>query len=177
MNHRVLSTIVVAATAALFAVSSQADNIADCEILLMEFIEDEKGNGGMQVASYGPAEDYIASVYDDEPGHLKTVDDAPIRALLCQRNNVIPAESDYALLATGIPFILSQDFDDTETDSLTLFWKRDHFGYVYKGYPMTDETEALLETRLADFTTRDHGLVALAPKQTDEMNDAAESEE
>lgn len=164
MIHKVSQAALAALTFAFFATPAQADNIADCEILLMEFIEDESGNGGMQVASYGPAEDYIASVYDDEPGHLEAINEAPIRALLCQRNNVIPAESDYALLATGIPFILSQEFDDTETDSLTVYWKLDHFGYVYKGDPLSDETQALLETRLADFTQRDHGLVVIEPK-------------
>ncbi|WP_427454351.1 hypothetical protein [Litorimonas sp. WD9-15] len=134
------------------------DNLADCEVLMMRFVADEAGNGGMQVSTYGPAEDYIASVYDDEDGHLKKLMGDPIRALLCERDDVIPVETDYALMATGIPFILSQDFDDTETDSLTIYWRHDHFDYVYKGYPLSEDTEGLLKDRLADFAGRDHGL-------------------
>ena len=57
-------------------------------------------------------------------------------------------------MATGVPFVLSQDFDSTDTDSLTVFWKDGAFDYVYKGYPLSDEAQSLLEERLADFTAR-----------------------
>ena len=164
MKVKFLTAAIMGTALIAFALPAQADNIADCEILTMEFIPDEKGQGGMQVATYGPANDFIASAYDDEDGHLDTVNDVPIRALLCQRNDVIPVEKDYALMATGVPFILSQDFDDTETDSLTIYWKNDHFDYVYKGYPLSDETKEKLENRLAKFTKRDHGLPVTEPE-------------
>jgi len=138
--------------------SELPDALSDCEVVMMRFIPDESGNGGMDLSTHGPADDYLASIFDDEDGHLTEMRGDRIRALLCQRNDVLPTEEDFPLLATGIPFVLSQDFDSTDTDSLTMFWRKTYFDYVYKGYPLSDEAETILKTRLADFTQRDHGL-------------------
>ena len=151
----------------LFAAPAWADNIAECEILTLDLIPSEEGEGGMQVAGYSPAFDFIASVYDEEEGHLTHNNDTPIRAVMCRRDDIVPAEKDYALLATGIPFSLSQDFDDTETDSLTVYWDGETFAHVHKGRAMSDETQSLLTRRLADFAGRDHGLPLAKPDATD----------
>lgn len=140
------------------ATSERPENLSDCEIVMMRYIPDESGNGGMDISTHGPADDYISSVYDDEDGHLTKVHGDRIRALLCQRNDILPTEEDFPLLATGIPFVLSQDFDSTDTDSLTMFWRKTYFDYIYKGHPLSDEAELELKTRLADFTERDHDL-------------------
>ncbi len=131
-----------------------ADNVAHCEVLLVKNVEDADVDGALQVTDYRPAVDFIASVYDADPEHQTQIDGHNIQALLCRRNDLIPAETDYPMMATGVPFVLSQDFDSTDTDSLTVFWKDDAFDYVYKGYPLSDEAQSLLEERLADFTVR-----------------------
>lgn len=140
------------------APSERPENLSDCEVVMMRYIPDEGGNGGMDISTHGPADDYIASVYDDEDGHLTKMRGDRIRALLCQRDDLLPTEEDFPILATGIPFVLSQNFDSTDTDSLTMFWRKTYFDYIYKGHPLSDDAESQLKTRLAGFTDRDHGL-------------------
>jgi hypothetical protein len=147
---------------------AQAGNIAACEIVIMQYIEDEAG-GGMDVASFRPATDFLLGVYDEETEISVTVDDKPIRALMCERNDLIPDEDDYAILATGVPFAISQDFDTNESDSLTLYFQDGAFRYKYvSAYPMSEEMQTTLEARLEDFTARDHGL------DIEEVEDAAD---
>ena len=155
-----MKTVSLGIAAALtlgLAPTAWADNVAHCEVLLMKIIADENGGGEAQIASYRPAVNFLASLYDeDTESHMTEVDNFPIRAVLCRRNNVIPAPTDYNIMATGIPFILSQDFDSTETDSLTVYWKddADAFDYVYKGNPLSDEGQKILDARLVEFTQR-----------------------
>lgn len=136
------------------ALPAQAADGSDCELLLMQIIPAEDGSGEAQIASYRPAKAFLTSLHDDIPGHMTQVDGLDIQAVMCRRNEIIPAHSDYAVMATGIPFILSQDFDSPDTDSLTLYWKDGKIEHVYKGYPLSDEAEAILETRLAGFSKR-----------------------
>jgi len=181
MKVKFLTAAIMCAALIASALPAQADNIADCEILLMEMIPDESGQGGAQIASYRPAGDFISSIYNEDLEIVTHVGDLPIRALMCQRNDVVPVETDYAILATGVPFILSQDFDSSETDSMTVFWKEDKFDYVYKGHPMTDDAEAKWQTRLEDFSTRDHGLSVTEDEDDtnldEEMSENTDSEE
>jgi len=144
------------------------DGLSDCEIVIMRFIPDESGNGGMDLSTHGPADEYLTSIFDDEAGHLTKMRGDRIRALLCQRDDVLPTEADFPLLATEIPFVLSQDFDSTDTDSLTMFWRKTYFDYVYKGYPLSDEAETILKTRLADFTKR-HRASTVSKEQMPEL--------
>lgn len=150
---RYLTSIWVGLAATLsLAPAAWADNVAHCEALIMQIVEDETGAGEAQIASYRPAVHFLASLYDEEDGHLDHMNGFPIRAIMCRRNSVLPAETDYPILATGLPFILSQDFDSSETDSLTMFWKDGVLDYVYKGHPLSDIDQALLDSRLADFS-------------------------
>lgn len=146
---------IILLTAALgFAQPAWADNVAHCEALIMQAIPSEDGQGEAQIASYRPAVGFLASLYDEDSGHLSEIDGFPIRAIMCRRIDVIPSKTDYPILATGLPFILSQDFDSPDTDSLTVFWKDDALDYVYKGHPLSKESQTILETRLAEFSKR-----------------------
>lgn len=144
----------VAAALSLAPATAWADNVAHCEALIMKIVPDETGTGEAQIASYRPAVHFLASLYDEEEGHLDHMSGFPIRAIMCRRNDVIPSETDYPILATGLPFILSQDFDRPDTDSLTMFWKDGAIDYVYKGYPLSAESQAILDNRLASFSER-----------------------
>lgn len=134
--------------------AAHSEEAPDCELLLIQIIESEDGEGQAQVPSYIPAEEFFTSLEDDTTGHLTEFAGHKIQAVMCRRNDVIPAHEDYATLSTGIPFILSQDFDSSDTDSLTMYWKDGAIQYVYKGYPLSEEAEAILETRLEGFSKR-----------------------
>jgi len=157
------------------APAAWADNVAHCEILLTEIVTEENSDVKTQIASYRPAVGFLASLYDDETDqHMTHVDNYPIRAVLCRRNDVIPAESDYNIMATGIPFILSQDFDSPDTDSLTLYWKDGAFDYVYKGHPLSEDSQSALDTRLTDFSER--GIIKQANSEEEDTDDTSDIE-
>ena len=96
-------------------ISAHADNIAKCEIVITETITGESGENNAQIASYRPAADFIASIYNSEKDAdiaiIRDIDGYPIRALLCTRKDIIITESDFPLLASAIPFMVSQNFD------------------------------------------------------------------
>jgi len=113
-----------------------------CELLLVQIIQSPDGKGEAQVPSYIPAAEFLATLDDDKPGHMTDYLGHKIQAVMCRRDDIIPTKEDHAILATGIPFILSQDFDSTDTDSLTLYWKDETIQHVYKGYPLSEEAES-----------------------------------
>lgn len=143
---------------ALSPTLATADNIADCEIVLMETIEDESGRGGAQVASYRPATEFMESIYLDDKTPLLKVDDLNIQAVMCKRFDVIPTKEDFKIVATGIPFFLSQSFESKDTDLVTVFFKDGEFQHVYTGPGLSEETTTLLKERLETFTQGDHDL-------------------
>ena len=122
-----------------------ADNIANCEVILLQEIEDEEMKGSAQVASYRPAADFIASVYDEEEGHITEIDDSTIRGVMCQRRSVVPTEFDFPIITTGIPLSLSQNFESTESGLITIFYGDGKFEYQYGGPDLTEEEQALLD--------------------------------
>jgi hypothetical protein len=146
------------------ATNAIAVETSECELLLVQIIQSPDGKGEARVPSYIPAEEFMATLTDNEPGHMTDYLGHKIQAVMCRRDDIIPAEEDYGVFATGIPFILSQDFDSTESDSLTLYWKDEKVEHVYKGYPLSEEAETILETRLAEFSER--GRVASAVKSS-----------
>ncbi len=161
MKYPILAASALAASLCLMVPIAKANNIANCEIVLMETIEDENGNGGAQVASYRPAADFIASVYNDEEDAISEIDGLAIRALLCSRKNVIISDTDFKLLATGVPFILSQNFDSNTSNLLTYFFKDGTFQYTHKGDDLPDNRLAELTKRIEDFNTREDVIEAL----------------
>lgn len=159
MKHP-FKTLTVGLAVCALSSAAQAADFSECEVLLVQVIQAEDATGEAQIASYRPAENFLKSVQDDVPGHMTQIDGQNIQAILCRRNEVIPAKSDYAVMSTGIPFILSQDFDRTDTDSLTTYWKDGSLEHVYKGHPLSEEAQTTLDTRLAAFSKR--GLSASA---------------
>lgn len=162
MNLKTISLITTAAILSA-AMPAHAGNIADCEVVIMEYVSDEDG-GGMTVASFRPAGDFLESVYTDSIEIVREIDGSPIRAIMCRRNDLVPDKDDFALVATGIPFALSQDFDTDQSDSLTVYFKDGKFQYKYaSAYPMNDEVKDLLDAQMKAFTKADHGLGTDAP--------------
>lgn len=134
------------------ASNAYAAETSNCELLLVQIIQSPDGKGEAQVPSYVPAEEFMATLTDDKPGHMTEYLGHKIQAIMCRRNDILPTQEDYTILATGLPFILSQDFDSSDTDSLTLYWKDEAIQHIYKGYPLSEEAESVLETRLTQFS-------------------------
>jgi len=55
--------VLIAALLLSISVPAFADNIAGCEVVLMEKIKQEDSEGVTEVASFRPAADFIASIY------------------------------------------------------------------------------------------------------------------
>ncbi|WP_409432525.1 hypothetical protein ACJ3XI_09985 [Litorimonas sp. RW-G-Af-16] len=160
MMKQLLRPTLSALFLATLAPSAFADNIANCELVLLEEIKDENGNGGTQVASYRPAADFLADVYTDGAEVNQFIGDLKIRAVMCRRASVIANEADFKVLATGIPFVLSQNFDSAESDLVTYYYKDGEFHYVHKGEDLSEIAQATLDARMANFNERDHDLDA-----------------
>ena len=160
--------------ALLLSVSAPAfaDNIAGCEVILMERIEQEGLEGSAEVASFRPAEDFIASIYDEESEVLREIDGLPIRAIMCKRQSIIPSLRDFPIVATGTPFMISQNFDSAKSGLTTVYFKDSEFRHSYKGPDLDSETEAELIDRIEVFNLQPHNL---AEKET-AMLEKAEAE-
>jgi len=155
MKHYFLACL---STLALAPQMAAADNIADCEIVLMETIEDESGRGGAKIASYRPATEFMESIYLEDQDPLLKVDGLKIQAIMCKRLDMVPTKNDFNIVATGIPFFLSQSFESQDTDLVTVFFKEGRFQHVYTGPGLSEDTLEALEDRLAVFTEGDHNL-------------------
>lgn len=153
-----LKSLLLGLALGAMASNTYAADTSECELLLVQIIQSPDGEGEAQIPSYIPAEEFMATLTDNEPGHMTDYLGHKIQAVMCRRDDIIPAQEDYAVISTGIPFILSQDFDSTDTDSLTLYWNDEKVEHVYKGYPLSQDAESILETRLAEFSQ--HGRVA-----------------
>jgi len=135
-----------------------ADNIAGCEVVLMEKIQQDGVEGSAEVASFRPAGDFIASIYDDETEVLRKIDGLPVRAIMCQRNSVVPSLRDFPIIASGTPFMISQNFDSTETGLTTIYFKDGEFRADYKGPKLVDALNAEMKDRLEVFNLQPHDL-------------------
>lgn len=160
-----LRTLIIALI--LFPATAFATGFDLCEVVVAEEVVDEYG-GTMSVASFQSADQFLAGVYDPDidfsPFIQNGKDGDPkgrVRGVNCVRNDLLPTDNDYALLATGVPLTLSQDFDSADSDLLTMFYGPKGFSYRYSSdYPMSEELTALLEATLEGFSERDHGLDA-----------------
>jgi|GEM_PF-1151231 len=163
-----------------FSPPAAADNVAGCEIVLKEKISDEKIDGTAEVASFRPAGDFIESVYDDDIELIRKVDDAPIRAVMCKRQSIVPSMRDYPIAATGIPFILSQNFDADDTGVLTGFFKGGEFQYNYIGPDLTEEIVKNIDLLIDGFNLQSNDLAeretAMQKKSDTSEIDASEKE-
>ena len=100
-----------------------ADNIAACEVAVVDVVEGEGGARG-EVVAFRDATAFIAAAVDaaedPEAETLVELDGFEVRALLCERASVVPSESDRVLLATGVPLSLSVDFDSLDAATVTI---------------------------------------------------------
>lgn len=135
-------------------------NVHDtCEIVIVKEVVDADG-GRMTVAAYKPASDFIKGAKKNAKTVTLSDEGNPIRGVICTRNDLVPVDADYSILATGVPLSLSQDFDSADSDILTVYFDNGAFTYRYTSdYPMSSEFEDTLNATLSDFTGRDHGLV------------------
>ena len=169
-----MRALLAAGALALVPASALAGNVANCELVVMEEIKDEDG-GSMVMAAYPPAADFLQGVYDADTPLSTEHDGMPVRAVMCQRRDLMPDEDDYAILATGIPLALSQNFDSNTSDVLTVFFKGGAFQYTYgSADPIDPADEAALDALLADFSARDHGLTSVIPDEKAVATDGAD---
>jgi len=150
--------LIIAALLLSVSAPAFADNIAGCEVVLMEQVKQEDSEGVTEIASFRPAADFIASAYDDEVEVLREIDGLPIRAIMCKRRSIIPSETDFPIVATGTPFMISQNFDSTKTGLTTIYFKDGEFRSTYNGPDLSEEKEAEMKARLEDFNSRPHDL-------------------
>jgi len=152
--------LLIAALLLSISAPALADNIAGCEVVLMETIKQEGLEGTAEVASFRPAEDFIASIYDDETEILREIDGLPIRAIMCKRKSVIPSLQDFSIVATGTPFMISQNFESSESGLTTIYFKNGEFRSSYKGPDLDEDTAAEITERLEAFNLQPHDLAA-----------------
>lgn len=160
------------------------DNIAACEIVLMAPVlspeidaeaeaetEADPATGGEEetleavfeaqpeprpmIATFLPADKFVFSVFDNEPGHLSEVDGAPIRALMCTRTNVLPTEFDEKIIRTNISLHLSQNFDSPDSALLSIRTKDGKYDYEYAGPDLSAEDKTSLKSYLKRLNTQD----------------------
>jgi len=139
--------VLIAALLLSISAPAFADNIAGCEVVLMEKIDQEDNEGVTEIASFRPAADFIASAYDEETEVLREIDGLPIRAIMCKRQSVVPSEADFPILATGTPFMISQNFDSTKTGLTTVFFKDGEFRTKYNGPELSPNRTVLLKKK------------------------------
>lgn len=133
------------------AAETSAPNNANCEIVLTNPIQDENGKARGLGATYFPANDFLISVYEEGTPTMTEFKDRPISAVICKRLDVIPTKNDYSIVATGIPFSLSQSFDSRDSDLVTIYYKDGSFQKIYKGPGLSEEASTLLDKRLAAY--------------------------
>ena len=152
--------ILAASFLALSTAPALADNIANCEVVLMERIEQEGLEGAAEVASFRSAGDFLASVYSEDENEevLREIDGLPIRAVMCKRHNIVPSLRDFPIAATGIPFMISQNFDSPDTGLTTIFFKNGKFQYSYKGSELNADIQAELDDRIEVYNFQPHEL-------------------
>ena len=122
--------------------SAQSSN---CEIVLMPL------GGSAAEGTFADAEGFLDSVYDGEEGHLSSVADVPIRAVMCERGTLVPTMRDLPILKTGLPLSLSQDFDSNTSGLLTLYDAGKDFKAEYSGPKLSEDDEKELRSTLEIF--------------------------
>lgn len=90
----------------------------ECEAVTFETVEVDGVDKRMgRFHSAGPV---IDSLYDDAPGFVDLINDEPVVAIVCTRENLLPTLRDLPIIKTGLSFSLSQDFDSPDSGLLTI---------------------------------------------------------
>ena len=145
---------------AVFTPKACADNIADCEVLIAERVEDEDTGGSALISSYRPAGAFLSSIYDDQAGHIEDIDGHKIRAVFCQRRSAIPTLRDFPILETGVALSLSQNFDSAISDLTLTRFIDGAFQATYSGPGLDSEEQAKLDDILEIYNFQPHNLAA-----------------
>ena len=135
-----------------------SDNIADCEVFLRQPVMLDGEKTGAFIDTYVPATEFIDSVYDDKDGFETHIDGEPIKAVFCTRHSVIPSLRDFPILATGLPFVVSTDFDSSESSIVTIYYTNGQFNHVYNGPDLSEQDEARLVDAMEIFNLQPHKL-------------------
>lgn len=130
-----------------------------CEIVLIEPVAK-----GASLASYRPADDFIESIYDDAEGFLETVDSLKVRAVMCTRDRVIPQLRDFPILASGVHFSISNNFDSHDSQFMTVFYKAGTFQHKFSGPTLTEGEQIALRDVMEIYNLQDHDLDAKTKK-------------
>lgn len=150
---------------AAFAPPALAGNIANCEVILMEPMIKDGEDTGAKFASFRPAAEFLSSVYDGEEGHATQLDEYDIRGVMCKRREIIPTLRDFPILATGIPFSVSENFDAVDSNLMTLYFKDDEFRYSYSGAELTQKELSDLTDVMEIFNLQPHNLGATSKQK------------
>ena len=129
--------------ALLSAVPAWAGNVANCEVLVMREVGDTQG----VAAAFSDGAEVVASMLDPDRPTIAAIDNAPIQALMCTRRNPVPDAEDAPLIASGIPFILSTDFNSQDAPLVTVALDADRQAIVRIAVGLS----AGQETALAEF--------------------------
>lgn len=135
---------------------SHADNIADCEVVIMEKYNPGDNKQMMEVASFYPAINFIESIYNEDKKIISTINGFKIRALMCRRMDVVPKRIDYAILKSGVPLILSQNFDSSSSGITKIYYKNGKFNYTYSGPDLSDKDIKKIKINLNFFNSQSH---------------------
>ena len=127
----------------LSAAPALAGNVANCEVLVMREVGDKQG----VAATFSDGADVVASMLDPDRPTIAAIDGAPIQALMCTRRNPVPDDEDTPLIASGIPFILSTDFNSQDAPLVTVALDEDRQAIVRIAVGLS----AGQETSLAEF--------------------------
>lgn len=144
---RNLTTLKCLAPALVFTVLAEgaAAQTADCELLLMP------AGGTKTDAQFVNANEFLDSVYDDQRDHRLSIGALAVRAVMCQRADVVPSMRDFPILKTGLSLALSDNFDDQSGRLLTIYDAGNEFKAEYSGPKLSQETEARLRDTLEIF--------------------------
>lgn len=153
----------------LSAGSALAGTESACEVVLMEPVMDKGVDIGAEMASFRPADAFMASVYDDMDGYKDEQDGFKIRGVMCTRDNIIPTLRDFPILATGLPFSISQNFDSAESGLMTLYYKDNRFWHAYSGPPLSDADIGALLDVMDVFNLQPHDLPKTETKQQEPL--------
>ncbi|MGB0906129.1 MAG: hypothetical protein ACPGVT_01455 [Maricaulaceae bacterium] len=123
----------------------------DCELIVMNPAKSDSQEAILAAAEYHSAEAFLKSVYDADKDTIMTVEEKPIRAVMCTRENVVPTLRDLPLIQTGLPLSLSQDFNATDSSLLTLYDDGKDYKADYSGPALSKPDEKNLIEMLEVF--------------------------
>ena len=158
----------------LAALPAFAGNIANCEVVVMDAVEGE-ATSGVAVA-FLDAGEVIGSMLDPERPTLAVIDGRPVQALMCTRRNPVPDAEDVPLIASGIPFILSSNFDSDSAPVVTLALDEERRAVARMAVGLSATQEAALADFLDAYEPQDAKFTGDAKEVDDEDDGESASE-